>query len=171
MGAGVTTMAKRRGERSYWEQRYADWWDKPYHGMSTASEEFMAREEENIREKLLPMLRPDHRVLDAGCGYGRLVPIICPHVAEYVGVDFSLQAIEAAYASAPDNARFVVGDMAEADDGPYDVIVMAGIASSVHYRPEVLDHLRALLAPDGVIAVLEYGDDRLIRAEGTEEPL
>lgn len=164
-------MAKIRGTRSYWEQRYREWWGKPYHGMSTASDEFMAREEENVRAKLAGLLEPHHRVLDAGCGYGRITPYIAPLVDEYVGVDYSTWACNAAARAAPANARFMSGDILEMTDGPYDVVVMVGIESSLHYRPEIIEHLRTLLAPEGVIAVFEYNDDRLIDAEGNVTPL
>lgn len=162
LGARMTTMAKIRGERSYWEQRYEEWWEHPYHGMSQATDEFMVREEDGIRAKLGSLLEPHHRVLDAGCGYGRIVPMICPHVSEYVGVDFSEKAIDAARATAPDNARFIVGDILDVTDTGFDVIVMVGLASSLSYRPEVIEHCRSLLAPGGCIAVFEYGNDRVL---------
>jgi SAM-dependent methyltransferase len=164
----VTTLAKLQGKRSYWEGRYEDCWGQPFHGISQAGEEFMAREEAGIRAKLPALLKPHYRVLDAGCGYGRIAPIVCPLVAEYVGVDFSAKAIAAARETAPANARFVAGDIVEMADGPFDVILMVGIASSISYRPEVLDHLRTLLAHDGRIAVFEYGNDRTIAKDGVE---
>lgn len=158
----MTSMAKTRGKRSYWENRYEECWDHPFHGIAQVTDEFIAREEDGIRAKLPSLLQPHHRVLDAGCGYGRIAPLICPLVAEYVGVDFSPKAIDTARENAPDNARFLVGDITEVNDGPFDVVVMVGIASSLSYRPEVIEHLRTLLAPDGCIAVFEYGDDRII---------
>ena len=158
----MTTLSKMRGERSYWERRYDENWDTPFHGMSGESERFMAREEDGIRATLATVLEPHHRVLDAGCGYGRIAPLVCPHVAEYVGVDFSHRAIDEAREHAPDNARFVVGDVVDFTDEPFDVILMVGVASSVSYRPEVVEHLRSLLSDDGVVLMLDYGDDRTI---------
>lgn len=160
----MTTLSKMRGERAYWERRYEDNWDTPFHGMSQESEGFMQREQDGIRGQLPQLLEPHHRVLDAGCGYGRLTAMVCPLVREYVGVDFSEQAIEEARKGAPDNAEFVVGDLAEIDLNPFDVILMVGVASSVSYRPELVEHLRSLLAPGGCIAMFDYGDDRIIRA-------
>jgi cyclopropane fatty-acyl-phospholipid synthase-like methyltransferase len=167
----IVTLAKLQGQRSYWERRYEDWWDRPFHGIAcTATDEFMAREEAGIRAKLPALLKPDHLVLDAGCGYGRIAPMIAPLVAEYVGVDFSAKAIEQARATAPENAQFIVGDIVDVN-GEFDVIVMVGIQSSVSYRPEVIDHLRSLLVEDGLIAVFEYGADRAIGKDGSTWPL
>jgi SAM-dependent methyltransferase len=168
----VSTLAKLRGDPTYWQQRYEEWWDLPFHGMSQATDEFMALEEQGIRTKLPALLRPDHRVLDAGCGYGRIAPIICPLVREYVGVDFSDKAIAAARESAPANARFVVGDIGDLKEQPFNVVVMVGVASSISYRSAgVIDHLRSLLLPGGVIAVFEYGHDRIIDTAGVSSVL
>lgn len=166
----MTTMAKTRGERTYWESRYEECWDAPFHGIAQATEEFMAAEEQGIRDRLPPLLKPHHRVLDAGCGYGRIAPIICPLVAEYVGVDFSEKAIAKAQENAPDNAEYIVGDILDVT-GEFDVIVMVGICSSLSYRPEVLEHLRTLLTEDGVIAVFEYGCDKIIGKDGNQRTL
>lgn len=164
----MTTLAKTRGQRSYWEQRYEDHWDQPFHGMSQETAEFMAREEEGIRAKLPALLKPHHRVLDAGCGYGRLAPIICPLVEEYVGVDFSDKAIEEAREHAPENAIFFAGDIIDMKLlGFFDVIVMVGVASSISYRPEVLGHLQSLLVDDGLVVAFEYGHDWTIDKDGT----
>lgn len=163
----MTTMAKLMGERSYWERRYEYWWDMPFHGIAAQStDEFVAREEAAILAKLPSLLKPHQRVLDAGCGYGRIAPMVCPHVAEYVGVDFSDKAIEEAQANAPKNARYRVGDILDVTNGPFDVILMVGIETSISYRPEVIQHLRSLLTDDGVIAVFEYGTDRTISRSG-----
>lgn len=161
-----------RSDQTYWERRYAEWWDRPYHGMTQEPYTFMVFEELGIQENLDALLRPHHRVLDAGCGYGRLAPRICPLVKEYVGVDFSHKAIAAAQASSPENARYMVGDILDLTDDRFDVIVMCGVWSSIELRAsEVIAHLRSLLVPDGVIAVFEYGSDRVIRKDGTVECL
>jgi SAM-dependent methyltransferase len=167
----MTTMSTIRGRRDYWVQRYEEWWDKPFHGIAQVTDAFMEREEAGIRAKLPALLKPTHRVLDAGCGYGRVGPMIWPHVAEYVGVDFSPKAIEAASKVAPKNASFVAGDIVEYEGEPFDVIVMVGLDSSVQRRPEVHAHLRTLLKPKGVLAVFEYGDDRAMSKDGSTWPL
>jgi 2-polyprenyl-3-methyl-5-hydroxy-6-metoxy-1,4-benzoquinol methylase len=109
--------------------------------------------------------------MDAACGYGRLAPMIAARVKEYVGVDWSQQAIDEATLHAPANARFYAADLVDVkDDKDFDVIVLSGVMSSISYRShEVLGHLRSLLTQSGVIAVFEYGSDRLIHKNGDVE--
>jgi 2-polyprenyl-3-methyl-5-hydroxy-6-metoxy-1,4-benzoquinol methylase len=168
----MASVAKMRGEQSYWDQRYKDAWDKPYHGvMAQWTPEMVAAEEQGIQAHLDVLLRRHHRVLDAACGYGRLAPMICARVKEYVGVDWSQQAIDEATAHAPENARFYAADLVDVtDDKDFDVIVMSGVMSSISYRShEVINHLRSLLVQSGVVAVFEYGSDRLIHKNGDVE--
>jgi 2-polyprenyl-3-methyl-5-hydroxy-6-metoxy-1,4-benzoquinol methylase len=161
-----------RGEQSYWDQRYKDTWEQPWHGvMAQWTPDQVAAEEQGIEAHLNKLLKPHHRVLDAACGYGRLAPMIATRVKEYVGVDWSQQAIDEATANAPENARFYASDLVDVtDDKDFDVIVMSGVMSSIAYRShEVIDHLRSLLVQSGVVAVFEYGSDRLIHKNGDVE--
>lgn len=154
-----------RSDQAYWDHRYSEWWDRPFHGMTQNTPQEMAQEEDGIRVKLEGILQPHHRVLDAACGYGRLMPMICPRVQEYVGVDFSHGAITEAHRNAPNNAHFMVMNILDVDPitGLFDVIVLCGAESSLADRWDtVIEHLRSLLAPDGVIAVFEYGNDRIL---------
>jgi SAM-dependent methyltransferase len=107
------------------------------------------------------MLPRGSRVLDAGCGPGR----VGAHLAEVghtvVGVDGDPVLIAAAEADHP-GPRWIVGDLAELDlpaagiAGPFDAVVCAGnvmtfLAPST--RREVLRRLRAHLVPDGRAAI------------------
>lgn len=168
----MASLAKSRGEKAYWDQRYKDSWSQPWHGvMAQWTQEQVAAEEHGIETHLDKLLRPHHRVLDAACGYGRLAPMICARVKEYVGVDFSQQAIDEATVHAPENARFYAADLVDiTDDKDFDVIVMSGVMSCLSYRAdEVIGHLRTLLTQSGVVAVFEYGSDRLVHKNGDVE--
>jgi SAM-dependent methyltransferase len=75
------------------------------------------------------------RVLDIGCGNGRLVPFL-PNV-EYVGVDHNESYINAAsqkWAGRP-NVRFVCGDLEgrSHEFGEFDVVVSLGV---LHHLPD-----------------------------------
>src|SRR5699024_11085805 len=107
------------------------------------------------------MLPRGARVLDAGCGPGRIGGALAVAGHHVVGVDVDPVLIEAAAADHP-QPQWLVGDLAElglAAHGitePFDGIVAAGnvmpfLAPST--RGEVLSRLRQHLVPEGRIAV------------------
>ncbi|WP_395152443.1 class I SAM-dependent methyltransferase [Ilumatobacter sp.] len=97
------------------------------------------------------------RILDAGCGPGRVGAILFDLGHDVVGVDGDPELIAAAGEDHP-GPTWLVGDLAELDlaasgnSEPFDVIVCAGnvmafLAAST--RRVVLERLRAHLADDG----------------------
>ncbi len=97
------------------------------------------------------------RILDAGCGSGRLGGYLAAAGHQVVGVDVDAVLIEAAEQDHP-GPRWLVGDLAELDlparriSEPFDVIVLAGnvmtfLAPST--RVQVLSRVRAHLGGDG----------------------
>jgi SAM-dependent methyltransferase len=107
------------------------------------------------------MLPRGSRVLDAGCGPGRVGGFLHEVGHEVVGVDVDPVLIAAAEQDHP-GPRWLVGDLAELDlpargvAEPFDAIVCAGnvmtfLAEST--RVEVLRRLRAHLRDDGRAAI------------------
>ncbi len=107
------------------------------------------------------------RILDAGCGPGRVGGYLAAAGHRVVGVDVDPALIEAAEQDHP-GPRWLVGDLAELDllargiSEPFDVIVMAGnvmtfLAPST--RAQVLSRLRTHLGSDGR-AVIGFGAGR-----------
>ena len=107
------------------------------------------------------MLSRGSRVLDAGCGPGRVGGHLASVGHDVVGVDVDPVLIAEA-ASVHPEARWIVGDLAELDlaaagaPEPFDAIVCAGnvmtfLAPST--RTEVLRRLRAHVAADGRAAI------------------
>ncbi|HIZ36413.1 MAG TPA: class I SAM-dependent methyltransferase [Candidatus Ruania gallistercoris] len=105
------------------------------------------------------------RILDAGCGPGRVGGELARRGHQVVGVDVDPVLIEAAEADHP-GPSWVVQDLAELDlhgtADPFDLIVAAGnvltfLAPST--RAEVLRRLGGHLAPAGRI-VLGFGAGR-----------
>jgi len=100
------------------------------------------------------------RILDAGCGPGRVGGALARRGHQVVGVDVDRVLIAAAQEAHPD-ARWLVGDLAELDlaaagvDEGFDVVVCAGnvlpfLAPST--RRAVLANLRDQLGQEGRIA-------------------
>ena len=108
------------------------------------------------------MLPRGSRVLDAGCGPGRIGGHLGRAGHDVVGVDVDPVLIAAAEEDHP-GPRWLVGDLAELDlPDRFDAIVCAGnvvtfLAPST--RVEVLRRFRAHLAPDGR-AVVGFGAGR-----------
>lgn len=107
------------------------------------------------------MVERGARILDAGCGPGRVGGYLHEVGHTVVGVDVDPELIAAAEADHP-GPTWLVGDLAELDlpargiDAPFDVIVSAGnvvtfLAPST--RREVLTRWRAHVAPQGRVVV------------------
>jgi SAM-dependent methyltransferase len=113
------------------------------------------------------MLLRGSRVLDAGCGQGRVGASLAARGHQVTGVDADAELILAARADYPDQ-RWVVADLvdlelsAHGEPEPFDAVVMAGnvllfVAEATEER--VLRRMAAHLRPDG-FAVIGFAADR-----------
>lgn len=106
---------------------------------------------------------PGSRVLDAGCGPGRVGAVLHARGHTVVGVDADPVLIEAAQDDHP-GPRWLVGDLSTLDlpEDPFDIAVVAGNVM-VFVAPEteqrVLESLRRHVRPGGRI-VLGFATDR-----------
>jgi SAM-dependent methyltransferase len=110
-------------------------------------------------ERYMRFLIPEGlRVLDLGCGTGRLLAALRP--SRGVGVDISKAMVDVARSKHP-GLEFVVGDVEdrrviEALKGPFDVIVLSDTIGSLEDCQATFDHLHALCTQDTRIVVSYY---------------
>ncbi|MDQ1725734.1 MAG: hypothetical protein QOG52_2762, partial [Frankiaceae bacterium] len=95
------------------------------------------------------------RVLDVGCGHGRLYRLLQQQqLASYLGIDISTQAIHQAQVLATDGVIFAVRDFETAPPpGPHDVIVFN---ESIYYAADptrTFDGYLDYLAESGIMIV------------------
>ncbi|GAB89847.1 class I SAM-dependent methyltransferase [Gordonia rhizosphera] len=124
----------------------------------------MAREGADLggEARLIDAMVPRHaRILDAGCGPGRIGAVLHAAGHTVVGVDVDPELIAAAAADHP-GPRWLVGDLSELDltardePEPFDAIVCAGnvmVFLAPGTEAQVLRRLSAHLASDGVLVV------------------
>ena len=149
-------------EQSIWMQkvaadpRHSQWYIERFRAMARAGDDLFG--EARFVDAMAPR---GARILDAGCGPGRLGGYLATVGHDVVGVDVDPVLIEAAEQDYP-GPRWLVGDLAELDlpargiAEPFDVIVSAGnvmafLAPST--RVQVLNRLRAHVADDGRAAI------------------
>ena len=113
-----------------------------------------------------PLLAPDARILDAGCGPGRELRRMAARVpdGEVVGVDLAagmiVSAHRAAWAAGLDNTAFVqadVGDLPRQFDAQFD---LAYNCLAHHHYPDPLaaaTSIRRVLRPGGIYAIIDPG--------------
>ena len=120
--------------------------------------------EARLVDALVP---PGARILDAGCGTGRVAAVLADRGHTVVGIDADPTLVEAARADHP-GPRFLVADLAELDlsaqgePEPFDAAVVAGnVMTFVAPGTEraVLARIAAHVRPDGVV-VVGFGTDR-----------
>src|SRR5262252_7723393 len=95
---------------------------------------------------------PATRVLDIGCGLGRLAARVAAHGREVVGVDLSPEMIARARArgEGTPGLRFECGDFFDLDpqDGGYDCVLSAAVLHHMD-ADAAIPHMMRLLAPGG----------------------
>jgi len=109
------------------------------------------------------LVAPSSRILDAGCGPGRVGAELFARGHEVVGVDVDPELISAAEVDHP-GPRWVVDDLSSftLDEQPFDAAVVAGNVMAfvaVGTEQAVLSRIAAHVRPDGAV-VVGFGTDR-----------
>jgi len=139
-------------------QGHADWYVERFRKMAADGADLAGE------ARLVDAMLPRHsRVLDAGCGPGRVAGELHARGHDVVGVDVDPALIAAAEADYP-GPRYAVADLAslELDAAPFDAAVLAGnvlVFVAPDSEPEVLRRVAAHVRPDGFV-ITGFGTDR-----------
>jgi len=106
----------------------------------------------SVFEKVYPLLTPDSRVLEVGCGAGELLSLVSPHVSKCVGVEMNSSFVEfirsnlSLEAYAEDINRLSLR-------GGFDLIICIATLDHLQNPLETLNTMKKLLAPSGKIYI------------------
>ena len=133
-----------------------------FSGLAASWDEEHSRPEEmeSLRRFAVHLrLRPGERVLDAGCGSGRLVPLVLEAVGaggSLVALDFAANMIDLARRKAQDErVEFIVGDAHELPfaDGEFDKVIALALLPHLDDRLRALREFRRVLKPGGLLVI------------------
>jgi SAM-dependent methyltransferase len=139
----------------YWHERMLD---------PAGREEFFEHMGEEDARRLAWFVHPEARVLDLGCGIGRVMKRLAPHCREIVGIDISAEMVarSADYLRGVGNARVVRNDgwtLLGVEDGSIDFAYSLLCLIHVDKRNayQYLREIKRVLAPGG-LALLQFQD-------------
>jgi SAM-dependent methyltransferase len=143
-------------ERSaqFWDAEADAFDDEPDHGLADPATRAA------WRELLLPIAGERSRTADLGCGTGTLSLLLASAGHSVTGVDFSSRMVRRARekaAAAGADVEFVVGDAADPPlaSGAYDLVLSRHVLWAMPDPGAALDRWIGLLAPGGVLALVE----------------
>ena len=148
---------------------HSEWYVERFRKMAAEGEDLGG--EARLLDAMLP---PGARVLDAGCGPGRVGAVLHERGHTVVGVDVDPVLIEAAEADYP-GPRWLVADLAELDlpdEEPFDGAVLAGnvmVFLAPGTEAEVLRRVAAHVRDDGFV-VTGFHIDRELSLEPSTKP-
>ncbi len=132
------------------KEGHSEWYIERFRQAAAAGDDLTG--EARLMDAIVP---PRSRILDAGCGPGRLGAELHARGHTVVGVDVDPLLIAAAEEDHP-GPTWLVGDLADLhlDEEPFDAALIAGnvmVFVAPGTEADVLARVRAHLKPDGVI--------------------
>jgi len=149
MDAPLTEADKKR---AFNEERRRYWSDElSAYPQGRPMSRYYRRRLTGVFRQIVP---PGRRVLEIGCGAGRLLAALQP--AYGVGVDFSEQAVETARRDRP-HLEFMLADAHDFDvSETFDFIILSDLINELWDVQAVLRRVRKLCAPHGRVVINSY---------------
>lgn len=132
------------------------------------SREEMDEYADNIKQKLLPYLKPETRVLEIGCASGISMFTLAPHVGFYYGTDLSTGMIrncrERVEQEGLQHIKLTcmpADQIGQLDEQPFDVIILNSVVQVFkghHYLRKVLRSALNLLSEQGILFIGDVMD-------------
>ena len=124
-------------------------------------------------------LQPGERVLDIGCGSGRLIPIVCEQIGPHgslVELDFAPGMLELGRSKANgNNVTFVAGDAHSLPlaDRDFDKVIALALLPHLDNKAAALKEFHRVLKPNGMLVIAhQMGRAALDRLHGeSSEPV
>lgn len=141
-----------------------DFWDQRVRDNGTTRSTFLDTPQARINEFtaqhmriLQEYMQSYSKVLDVGCGWGRMSLPISKMCAEYIGVDFIPELIDKAKESLPElDFRVVDARKLPFEDASFDLIVsVTTLSSFANNFDQILAEFKRVLVPSGKILFLE----------------
>ena len=142
---------------------------------SSWDEQHAGREE---MERLLSFsghfrLQPGDRILDAGCGSGRLIPVVCDQIGSdgsLVELDFATAMLEIGKGKTNcGNVTFVLGDAQSLPfpDKDFDKVIALALLPHLDDKAGTLSEFHRVLKPGGLLIIAhQMGREALNRFHG-----
>ena len=113
-----------------------------------------------------------HKVLDVGCGTGRLTLKLASKVDHITGIDLSPQRIEVAHRKLtqmnPGNVTFELGssdDICRYGEDVFDVVYLNAVFHWINDKEEALDNIYQVLKPSGKLGICTADKDHPFTAK------
>lgn len=108
---------------------------------------------DQLLENILPILKPDMRVLEIGCGTGELLHAIKPYVKEVVGIEINKKYVDFINNELGIEAYAEDVNLKDFSDRKFDIVISIMTLDHLPNPTETLRTMKSLLSKDGLIYI------------------
>jgi len=127
----------------YWDTIYASNGDRPRH---------TCRDYQLVHDAIVPLVPEGSRVLDVGCGDGRLCQALASKGCQVVGLDFSGRAIDICRSKGIHARRCVLPSI-PAEIGTFDVVICSSVLAHLEKPDKTVAAMADHVSDDGLVII------------------